>query len=468
MNYKQTIIVILVYFFFPAFVVWGAEYQPLVGIPGVGDASNFDQYIDALYALSISLAALIAVVKIILAGAKYMLSDQPGDKSSAKDDIRNALIGLLIVIGAVVILNTVNSDLTTLNVLNNATRAVVDDVNRNVVAMQAHCDDLEAIGADKRCQPVPCNNLTFWNKYEQIVTPTCTETEPSCEQKCSALRTTISYGTSDLILDGLERNRCDQVDTVILDAQMQEMANKIALRDYPRGNYKAMNCDTTDYGHNSCSADIPTITNFPTVFPLFIHWSIAFAHRLTGVENPTHREILDAACEFHCLTIREDYSTTTNVIKYDAASRVCIVSDWIPLTTEECNVWEGHTWFEPESRCVTIERWAELDPDTIETERARVWLTANSLTLSSTPSTSASITPERLTALAKNFFIGPTDIASALFIPINDFLGFASRGDQTGVQLALAQECSSGEIVYDWANLISDNGYDTIGFYCLK
>ena len=171
MNYKQTIIVILVYFFFPAFVVWGAEYQPLVGIPGVGDASNFDQYIDALYALSISLAALIAVVKIILAGAKYMLSDLVGDKSSAKDDIRNALIGLLIVIGAVVILNTVNSDLTTLNVLNNATRAVVDGVNRNVVAMQAHCDDLEAIGADKRCQPVSCNNLTFWNKYEQIVTP---------------------------------------------------------------------------------------------------------------------------------------------------------------------------------------------------------------------------------------------------------------------------------------------------------
>jgi hypothetical protein len=89
-------------------------FQPLVGIPGVTDASNqgFGDYINALYRLSISLAALLAVIKIVAAGAKYMLSDIVTSKESAKDDIRGALVGLLIILGAFIILNTINTDIT--------------------------------------------------------------------------------------------------------------------------------------------------------------------------------------------------------------------------------------------------------------------------------------------------------------------------------------------------------------------
>lgn len=90
-----------------------AQFQPLVGIPGITDpTTDINTYINILYALSISIAALLAVIKIIIAGVKYMLSDIVTSKQEAKSDIQGALLGLLIVISAVLILNVINPQLT--------------------------------------------------------------------------------------------------------------------------------------------------------------------------------------------------------------------------------------------------------------------------------------------------------------------------------------------------------------------
>lgn len=112
-------------FFFVAFICiflpttsHAGDFVNLVGIPGLsGDptAGGLNDYINALYRLSISIAALLAVIKIVIAGAKYMLSDIVTHKEDAKKDIQGALVGLLIVIGAIIILNTVNTDLTNLD-----------------------------------------------------------------------------------------------------------------------------------------------------------------------------------------------------------------------------------------------------------------------------------------------------------------------------------------------------------------
>jgi hypothetical protein len=93
-------------------VVALAQFKPLVGIPGIDPSAGFSDYINALYALSISIAGLLAVIKIIIAGVKYMLSDVVSTKSDAKGDIQGALIGLLIIISAVVVLNQINPQLT--------------------------------------------------------------------------------------------------------------------------------------------------------------------------------------------------------------------------------------------------------------------------------------------------------------------------------------------------------------------
>ncbi len=100
-------------------------FTPLVGVPGLsGSGTNFNTYINALYALSISVAGLLAVIKIIIAGVKYMLTDIVTSKEEAKSDMRGALIGLLIVVSAVVILNQINPQLTQSNLfLSPASRA---------------------------------------------------------------------------------------------------------------------------------------------------------------------------------------------------------------------------------------------------------------------------------------------------------------------------------------------------------
>jgi len=48
--------------------------QNLVNLP-IGETGDFNDYINAVYLMFISIAALIAVIKIIIAGVKYMFSD---------------------------------------------------------------------------------------------------------------------------------------------------------------------------------------------------------------------------------------------------------------------------------------------------------------------------------------------------------------------------------------------------------
>lgn len=95
-------------------------YKSLVTIPGIDPNASTEGYVNALYFLSITIAALLAVFRIIYGGIQYMLSDVVTSKSEAIKSIRGALLGLLIVLGAVLILNTINVNLTTLNIFQNA------------------------------------------------------------------------------------------------------------------------------------------------------------------------------------------------------------------------------------------------------------------------------------------------------------------------------------------------------------
>jgi len=100
----------------PAFVL--AEYQPLVGIPGIETNDpylNFETYLQAIYATSISLAALLAVIKIVIAGVKWMTTDIVTSKGDAKKDIEGAVFGLLVILGAVLILYIINPNIGTVD-----------------------------------------------------------------------------------------------------------------------------------------------------------------------------------------------------------------------------------------------------------------------------------------------------------------------------------------------------------------
>ncbi len=83
-------------------------YEPLVGLPGVNEGADFNTYVNSIYALSITIAALLAVIKIVIAGVKWMLTDVVTSKEEAKKDIKGALFGLLIVLAAVLIISVIN------------------------------------------------------------------------------------------------------------------------------------------------------------------------------------------------------------------------------------------------------------------------------------------------------------------------------------------------------------------------
>jgi len=94
-------------------------FVPLVGLPGLTDTSakrTLADYLNALFRLAIGLGALIAVIRIIYAGVKYMSRDSFFAKEEAKSDIQTSLLGLLIMLSVVLVLTVINPNLLNLNV----------------------------------------------------------------------------------------------------------------------------------------------------------------------------------------------------------------------------------------------------------------------------------------------------------------------------------------------------------------
>lgn len=84
-----------------------------------GGGINSDDFFTNVYKIAIVIAAVIAVIKLILAGAQYTLSGIVTRKEQAIRDIRSALIGLLIILGAVTLLTTINPQITNMPQLDN-------------------------------------------------------------------------------------------------------------------------------------------------------------------------------------------------------------------------------------------------------------------------------------------------------------------------------------------------------------
>jgi hypothetical protein len=91
-----------------------AEYKPLVTIPGVtreGVAVAFPEYVKGAYRFTIAFSFVLAVIMLVIGGFQYMASEAVDTKKDAKNRIYSALFGVLIVITAYLLLNTINPDL---------------------------------------------------------------------------------------------------------------------------------------------------------------------------------------------------------------------------------------------------------------------------------------------------------------------------------------------------------------------
>jgi hypothetical protein len=127
-------------------------YTLLAPIPGIGDANNvidtaehctidkngdkvctnscpFGSYLSTLIKIFLGICAVLAMIMIVWGGIEYMTSDLASSKESGKKTITQAILGLLLALGAYLILYTINPDLldVCLNKLPKAEIKVLDD-----------------------------------------------------------------------------------------------------------------------------------------------------------------------------------------------------------------------------------------------------------------------------------------------------------------------------------------------------
>lgn len=115
------------------------NFSPLVGLPGITDlkTATLPEYINAIYLVLIGLGTLIGVIRISWAGVKYSLSAGSHHLlETAKSDIKGVLLGLAILLIPYIVLNTINPELTNLNVLQLAPKVNLTETPRNLTATQ--------------------------------------------------------------------------------------------------------------------------------------------------------------------------------------------------------------------------------------------------------------------------------------------------------------------------------------------
>lgn len=100
----------------PVFAQPATEYQLLAPIPGyipttADNKTTPGPYIKGIFNLAIAVAGGLAVIMIIFGGIKYMSTDAWTGKNEARGIIENAIWGLLLAIGAWLILYTINPKL---------------------------------------------------------------------------------------------------------------------------------------------------------------------------------------------------------------------------------------------------------------------------------------------------------------------------------------------------------------------
>lgn len=153
-RYSRTfLLTLLTILFIAPSLALAQEFVPLVGVPGVEpNTQKIDGYINALYFLSIGLAAAFAVVRIIYAGVQLMFSETPSARSDAKKSIGGALLGLILVLGAVTLLDEVNPNLKNFDIFGNAEPIKVE-VPPSAPANDPCSDPYSYTCVSTKCQP---------------------------------------------------------------------------------------------------------------------------------------------------------------------------------------------------------------------------------------------------------------------------------------------------------------------------
>jgi hypothetical protein len=92
-----------------------ADYLLVKDLPFIPATVDIASYLQAVFRLGLGLAVTFAILMLVVNGIRYMISDITGEKTKAKKGMQDAILGLLIVFGSILILNTINPQITRFN-----------------------------------------------------------------------------------------------------------------------------------------------------------------------------------------------------------------------------------------------------------------------------------------------------------------------------------------------------------------
>jgi hypothetical protein len=116
------------------------SYETLARLPGLpavidpglekGDAGAFTlpEYIKVLVRIAIGVIGILAVVMIVISGVQYMGSAMVTEKEGAKQRLTGAVLGLILAVSSVLLLRTINPQLTSLSIGDGKFQGGVDGV----------------------------------------------------------------------------------------------------------------------------------------------------------------------------------------------------------------------------------------------------------------------------------------------------------------------------------------------------
>ncbi|MEI6345642.1 MAG: pilin [bacterium] len=188
--------------------------------------TDFITYLKGAFRLVISLSSIIAVLVITFEGFKLAVSTSEGARATAKDRIQQALIGLGLVLGSYLILNTINPQLTKINF---AVDKVADYAGSSAFLQnglgQALVNEREQAAFAARSEASRIANESF----SKIATPLLTELNQRLstgEEECRNARAEIQqecYVNNGLRIEELQK----QIEEARNSTGMQSAINEI-------------------------------------------------------------------------------------------------------------------------------------------------------------------------------------------------------------------------------------------------
>jgi len=95
---------------------FGTQGELFRNIDTTAETNALGRYLNIIIRLAIGFAAVLAMIMIVMGGIQYMTSELVSSKEDGKNRINNAILGLLVALGAWLILFTINPALLNTNV----------------------------------------------------------------------------------------------------------------------------------------------------------------------------------------------------------------------------------------------------------------------------------------------------------------------------------------------------------------